>query len=373
MRLKPVGLCAGLLAASIHKFVSLLPHFKFKFAFLLIVIAGIHPGIVRAQTEAIIYTVSYVEDSKTYYQITDPLHDFTIADQVKLMPEITRDSVIREMYRDNKFQITVYHLENNMFEDWMTQPGKTVIEETKVELFDKDGSLITSMPHTEKYKEKYQDLQNYLNINNEDVIPSFIYLEGSTKELLNQAGFLQTDLGNNYIKYTKDSIELMFNDEKHINELIVFHGDGTFNYSIRKGFKFNELEQLVPLYRVEKRWDGRFPAQCVQRLKIIQYPYYVIAQSEIDPRAKLAENKTTGGAIGFVPNPAITKIVISIPACETKFHIVIYDNAGRSVYRNSIDAGLHEFVADVESLDPGVYVIRIFNDVKTFSETFIKN
>ena len=374
MRLDYISLPMRRLVSWMRNYVSILPPFKFRLCSLFILLVGIHTKVVRAQTDQINYTITYVADSKTYYQFTDSLAGFNIADQVKLLPEIVKDSVIREVYKSNKFKVTVHHLENNMFEEWMTQPGKTIIDAGKMTLYAKDGSVILSKPHSKKYKQKYSEVKNFLTENNEDIIPAYVYLTTALKNVLADSGYSVTELEDDYKKYNKDSIELIFNDQYHTNELIIYNSDGKFNFSVKKGFKYNYMGQLVPSYRIEKKSDERFGEHCVLQMKIIEYPYYIIRKSKENNRIDYPGNSLENEiAVTFFPNPVIDKLSIFVPGSADNLHLKIYDNTGRVVYENIIEKGVTELIVDLSSEQTGIYYIQVFNDKIVFTESFVKN
>ena len=372
MKLIAMDLHADLEVSRRHKIVLRFPPEKFRILFLLLIWIGLQNQIVFPQG-AIKSSISYVTETKVIYRISDSLHVFSIAEKVKLLPEITRDSIVRLVYTNNDLKTTIHHLDNNQFEDWMSRPVKTIIDKSRIKVYDRFGNLMLNKTHSVMYKSNYNGLKNYLTTNSLDVVPDFIQLTATLKQEMLDSGFVYSNLGDGYLKFVKDSLELIFNNNKRSNELRMYFADGTLNYSIKKGYKLNPEGKVVPSYSMEKKWDDRFPGNCVQQYKIVEYPVYTI--TNYGP-GKWEDGVWVGEGdhrVILFPNPAHNSIKVILPAMADGLNINIFDNTGHLIFENVIISDVTEFNVDISSFERGMYVIVMFNDAVDYSESFVKN
>jgi len=317
------------------------------------------------------YTVTYVEASKTVYKITDSVEAYSIAEKVKLLPEITRDSVIKQVYTNNDIKTTIFHLENNSYEDWQTKPYKTIIDKSRIKIYNAAGAIILNELHSTKYKNANSQLKSFLTTKSDDIIPDFVFLTATMKTDFTSNGFTQTNIGGGTFKYQKDSLIIYFNNSKRLNEFQLYKTDGTLKYAVKKAFVLNSYAQIVPSAEVRSRVDTRFPGSCVQEMQIIEYPYFKITMAA--PGKIGGEGETDSPAIEVNPNPATANILINIPTAENNQQVVIYDNVGRKVNEFTVAPGEYELNVDISKFESGIYYIQlIYNDV-VLTNSFVKN
>ncbi len=317
------------------------------------------------------YTVTYVAESKTVYKITDSVEAYSIAEKVKLLPEITRDSVIKQVYTNNDIKTTIFHFENNSYEDWQTKPYKTIIDKTRIKIYNAAGGLILNELHSAKYKSANSQLKSFLTTNSNDIIPDFVYLTATMKTDFTNNGFTQTNLGGGTFKYEKDSLIVYFNNSKRLNEFQLYKTDGTLKYAVKKAFVSNSYAQIVPSAEVRTRVDTRFPGSCVQEMQIIEYPYYKITMAVPGKQGEVAEAESP--AIEISPNPATANILINIPPLNDNQVVSVYDNIGRKLNEFNVAPGEYELNIDISQYENGIYYIHLlYNDV-VLTNTFVKN
>ncbi len=326
------------------------------------------PGLLNSQG-VIKSSITYVEESKVYYQYNDSLGSFSIQDKVKLLPEITKDSVIRLVYANSDLKTTFFHLENNQFESWMKIPKKTIIDKSSVRVYDRFGTVLINQVHSAKYKHNYSALKSYANTNHVDFVPDFLALTNTLKQEMLDSGFVMSNLGSGYYKFSKDSVQLIFNNSLRSNELLLFKNDGTFKYSIKKGYIQNVRGQIVPSYIVEKKWDPRFPGNCVKQVSIKEYPYYTITNF----LGKFSSEESFVGDIIIYPNPASEVITIALPEASDNFLLTLFDNLGRIVYTEQNRDFISELTLDISHFENGVYVLQIKNDAVFYTKSFVKS
>ncbi len=359
----------------VHRMLELILRFppeKLKLFYLMIIYVILQTNILQGQG-TVKSSINYVTETTVFYLISDSLNAFSITEKVNLLPEITKDSIVRLVYTNNDLKTTIYHQENNQYEAWMTKPVKTIIDKSRIKVYDRFGNLILNKLHSNLYKSNYSALKNYLTVHSVDVVPDFIQLTTTLKQEMLDSGFIYSNLGSGYIKFVRDSMEMIFNNTNRSNELIMYKSDGTFNYSVKKGFRLNAAGKVVPSYSIEKNWDRRFPVNCVQEYKIVEYPSYTI--TNFGP-GKFAEEEEEFGNVDRIlvtPNPAHNFIKVLLPQSALNLKLYIYDNTGRKILENSIMNGVTEFTVNINSLERGIYVLKLIGENVTYSESFIKN
>ncbi len=367
-----IGLHAGHPANRNLKFILRYPPEKIKTFFLLLIFILLQFKIAEGQG-TIKSSINFVKDSKVYYLISDSLSAFSITEKVNLMPEITTDSIVHLVYTNNDLKTTIYHLENYQYEAWMTKPVKTIIDKSRIKVYDRFGNLILNKLHSNMYKSNYSVLKNYLTAHSVDLVPDFIQLTATLKQEMLDSGFIYSNLGSGYLKFVKDSMELIFNNSKRSNEMIMYRSDGSFNYSVKKGFRLNAAGKVVPSYSIEKKWDDRFPVNCVQEYKIVEYPSYTITNYGPGKFAEEEEETVIEDRISLAPNPAYNYIKIVLPANSSELKLYIFDNTGRQILENSIMNGVTEFNININSFEKGIYIIKLIGVSVNYSESFVKN
>lgn len=343
-----------------------------KTFFLLVTFLMLHVKIVHAQG-AVKSSINYVKETKVFYLISDSLNAFSITGKVNLLPEYTKDSIVNLVYTNNDLKTTIFHQDNSQYEEWMTKPSKTIIDKSRIKVYDRFGHLIVNKLHSTMYKSNYSTLKNYLTVHSLDVVPDFLQLTTALKQEMLDSGFVYTNLGSGYLKFVKDSMELIFNNSKRSNELIMYHGDGTFNYSVKKGFRLNAAGKIVPSYSIEKTWDARFPENCVQEFKIIEYLSYNITNYGPGKFTEEEDEIIVDNRINIYPNPAHNFIKVMLPEISSGLHVYIFDNTGKQLLENAIMDGVSEFNININAFDRGIYVLKLISESVNYSETFVKN
>ena len=374
MKLLAIGLYSNHPANRNLEIILRYPPEKFKTLFLLLTFLILQFKISNGHG-TIKSSINYVTETKVFYLISDSINAFSITEKVNLLPEITRDSIVRLVYTNNDLKTTIYHQENNLYEAWMTKPVKTIIDKSRIKVYDRFNHLLVNELHSSMYRSNYNAIKNYLTEHSADIIPDFIQLTATLKREMLDSGFVYSNVGSGYNKFTRDSMEMIFNNAKRSNELIMYKSDGTFNYSIKKGFRMNAAGKIVPSYTIEKKWDDRFPANCVQEYKIVQYPSYTFTNYGPGKFAEEEDEEAVEDVdrINLSPNPAHNFIKVWLPESASGLKLYVYDNTGRLKLENPIIDGVTEFNVNISSFDRGIYILKLIGDTVNYSETFIKN
>lgn len=350
---------------------ELIPAKLFRFA-LLFILFFIN-GILIAQTQ-LKYRVQFRRDERVYFAITDTSKKFTGPEMVQLRNQVFVDSIIREVTKTNDITTTKYHFVNSMFEDWNTQPAKSVIDKNKIALYGSDNSLLLSVPHSSKYLKTHKSLKTMLTSDGEDIIPTFPFVDESAIDSLVAIGYEYTNLGSDGARFIKDTIELNINNKKLTTFFRINSADGSEIASWLSGFIKNSDDQIVPSYRISKTWDDRFPDFCVQKTDIIDYENYKVTYF-----AKIREAGDDVLEVGnfeliIHPNPVddvlnifLTKDVFEFATLE------IMDIRGKIYLSQNFSELEQDVIIPVKDLNAGIYFIRITGDNEEIYKPFYKN
>lgn len=346
----------------------------FKLLLLFIVfISGLHEKVIRAQG-ALKYTITYVAETRYQYNITDSVEAFSIPEQVNLMPHFERDSIIKQVYTNNDIKTTMFHQVNTRFPSYFKRPGKTIIDKSRVKMFDTAGVLMLNKPHSNAYKSLNSQLKSYLTTNSDDIIPTFVYLSPSMKTSLTANGFTMTNLGDGHFRFVKDSITLYYNNSLRINEIILYHTDGSLKYARKRTFKTNSYGVIVPGLEIVTVKDKRFDTDCVNEVRITDYVYYHYTMA--GPGGKYEDEDMSDDeplTIEVIPNPAVSDIIVNVPVSDKTQPIRVFDNVGRLVYETLVEANAYEVRINIKAFETGVYYVQLQHTEGLITQSFIKN
>ncbi len=347
---------------------------KHLFSIVFIVFIWGNADYVFAQG-AVKYSITYVTESKTTYQTNDSLNTFTIEEQLQLMPVTTRDSIIKLVYTNNDIKTTIYHQVNTGFPEWATKPAKTIIDKTRIKVYDDHGALMINQAHSAKFKSKNNQLKSFLTTNSFDIIPDYVYLSPTMKTDFTARGFEMTNLGDGTFRFVKDSVTLYYNNSRRTNELVLKAEDGTTRLGIKRAFQTNVRGVIVPAFEIKTKKTDSFAGHCVNEVAYTNYLYYDYTtfaggKWEDEDESSVDDEPLE---LQVSPNPANTIITIQIPIAANTQTLNLYDNTGKMVYQSVIEAGEFEIQIDITHLESGIYYAQLQHSEALITTSFIKN
>ncbi len=347
---------------------------KHLFSIVFIVFIWGNADYVFAQG-AVKYSITYVTESKTTYQTNDSLNTFTIEEQLQLMPVTTRDSIIKLVYTNNDIKTTIYHQVNTGFPEWATKPAKTIIDKTRIKVYDDHGALMINQAHSAKFKSKNNQLKSFLTTNSFDIIPDYVYLSPTMKTDFTARGFAMTNLGDGTFRFVKDSVTLYYNNSRRTNELVLKAEDGTTRLGIKRAFQTNVRGVIVPAFEIKTKKADSFAGHCVNEVAYTNYVYYDYTtfaggKWEDEDESSVDDEPLE---LQVSPNPANTIITIQIPIAANTQTLNLYDNTGKMVYQSVIEAGEFEIQIDITHLESGIYYAQLQHSEALITTSFIKN
>lgn len=325
--------------------------------------------LLFAQGATLQYEVKYVQKTETYFVRTDLNWEPTQADIIQMLPIIIRDSIIEQVTAANDIKSTIYHLENNQMEEWMTQPAKTVIDKLRLRSYDAANNLLTDQPHSTTYLNSYNALKDTMTVNDLDIIPDFPFLSTKVKQDYLFAGYTMTKLPGGATQFASDTMVVIFNNKKYTVETRKLDESGAIVYYKKLGFMKNASAQLVPSFIVVREQDLRFPPGLVYKVKITTYTDYTIFPG---PAWRSAPPTDTEEVFVLYPNPTSNELILEWSGSfEDQVHMEIVSSTGVTVIRNNY-LSTPTVQLDVSSLTPGMYMVILGNENATIQEKFVK-
>lgn len=328
---------------------------------------------LNAQTQ-LKYRIQYRRDERIYFAVTDTSKHFTGPEMVKLRNQVFIDSIIRDVAKTNDITTTKYHIKNSMFENWNTQPSKSVIDKTKISLYDSGNNLLISTPHSAAYFKNYKDLKSRLTAEKDDIIPTFPFINASGIDSMISLGYSYTDLGSDGADFKKDSVEININNYKLTTSYRVKRADGSEMGSWQAGFIKNPDGQIVPSYRISKTWDNRFEDFCVQQISVIDYENYKITY--FTKKRESGDDALEVGNFEMIihPNPVNDelKLFLTKDVFESA-ELQIMDMRGNILMSQNFSEFEQELTIPVADLSAGIYFVRIIGDNEEIYKPFYKN
>jgi hypothetical protein len=321
----------------------------------------------------LLYTMYYVADRTTMYVYPDSLQSYVIHEQIALLPVHQRDSVIRMVYTNKDVKNITYHQVDSRFEDWMTRPAKSIIDKKSVKLYNSSGALILSQPHTADYKSLYADLKTQMTVLSTDLIPDYVQLTNTLKSNLIANGFVMTNMGGGTYKFIKDSVEVRYNNARKMNELRLYHADGSLKYAVLRDFAVNSFGQTTPVLIQERKPDARFPGSCVEEVVTTQYPTYYMTYGGVGREEDGAEEPQD--AISIMPNPVGSNTLIIYPVISDTHAtamLEVFDITGQSIMRIGVDPAAGSYHLNMELLPQGAYILKFTCGAIVLESQFMK-
>jgi hypothetical protein len=324
---------------------------------------------VFAQGATMKYELKYVQKKETYYVRTDVNWEPTQADIINMLPVIIRDSIIEQVTATNDIKSTIYHLENNQWEDWMTQPAKTVVDKVRVRSYDAANLLLTDQVHSAAYLQNYNALKDTMTVNDLDIIPDFPFLSTKVKQDYLFAGYTMTKLPGGDTQFASDTMVVVFNNKKYTVETRKLDETGAIIYYKKLGFKKNASAQLVPSFILVREQDLRFPPGLVYKVHITTYTNYTIFPG---PAWRAAPMEDTEEVFVLYPNPVTDHLLLEWSGSfEDHVNSEVVSSTGTTVLRNRYQ-GTPTAQLDVSDLASGIYIVTISNENATIQEKFVK-
>lgn len=321
------------------------------------------------KTASVKYQVQYIEETRTYYHVDSPelLHN---TDIVKIRNTDVIDSIIRNVFSNNDITTTIYSLKDTRREDWMPHPWKTVIDKSKTEVYGDSGQLLLSLPHSTKYLNGYNKLKKDLTANDGELIPTFPFLTPALKETLIDSGFIMTNLPYGSKQFTRDSVELIFNNNK-LSALVNVYSNGNLYYSFMQTFRVNADGQTVPSFKVEKSMTDIIPGRSIQKVVVTSYPFYDIP---IYNGGREADAVPDFSGMQAYPNPAGAYINLAFNnLTEGKVLLTVMNSGGQVLVSASENISGGRLQLNTSDFPAGIYLVHVTGSGKSYTTTFSKN
>lgn len=313
------------------------------------------------------YTIIKVEERTTTYEFPDSIASYPIVQRSSLLQRFSRDSIVLNVYANSDIKRTTYHQQNTDFEDWMRRPYKSVIDKKMFKAYSATGTLLLSSIHSLEYKSLNNTLKSHMGSTYQDLNVDYVQLTGALKSGLVAEGFVMTNLGGGTFQFVKDSVELIYNNTRKSNHMILRKADGSVKYELLRDFRINDLGQTVIAESVQKYPDPRFPDACVLTVVHVHYPYYKIVTGIV----REANTLESDWQFDVYPVPADQYFTVEWPETETATTLTIYAADGSVKFSQLCTVETLNAQVSVGDWPSGLYIVQMKNAQQEFNQSII--
>lgn len=315
--------------------------------------------------------VKHQETVSTFLTI-DSSASLTALDKSQLR-STSEIKIIEKYYTlDNNMPITLIEkLESKgIYEKWMKQPAKILIDATGVTSFDSLGGVMQSVPHTDKYLEIASHRER-------NIFHSFLEINNDHLGALQEQGYEIDVLSDGSVEVGGQKGKLVYDETKKIQEITRNDENGepisviTTKYITVKSIdpQHPNAEDVIPVYSKEVLKKVLPSGVCGQLIRIRHFENYEIENgSQTALRySKTEQNKKKSNEILVYPNPVSDYLNI-LDYDESKSAISIYNLQGE-IIRTLITSKQN---IDISELPKGIYLIAIQSGGEKTISKFIK-
>ncbi len=276
--------------------------------------------------------------------------------------------------RDFERSSIVEYISSDRHNEWDEEPGKLVITSEKSTLYNKEGSEISELPHSEAYLDLESSIKQGLI--EEGFTPMLPFPEFSSLpvEELENEGYYVEETPQGY-RIFGDSEEYIYNAQEKTR--IYNHTVEEFGspYYIYEAFNTSSQGYLIPAYQRSMTRINSLNGACLVKIESAAYRDY---QIYFDPSTVKTQETGNEMASDFniYPNPASESIQIEYvgndPSSED-YSIRIANQTGETLLEQ---AGLSPSVVediDISSIPDGYYIIHFHIDDQPLTKNLFKN
>ena len=311
-------------------------------------------------------TTNYVRCAKGEERL---LNDF---DQIGMKKIEEEDSYTIKILANNDRETTISHIKTNRFPLSAKVAAKTVIDKKGVKTYDKEGNLLTNIPHSAKALESYKVIKSLTEQNPFQNIPQFRRMRNDEMAELRGHGVKIKSYPDGKIHIRNNNKEVLYDSVNKIVENREFEGKD-LSYSLQQKFQTNRSGMTVPIYKREinmKRNDNGKRMWHFKEENIANYNVNIPVQGRSNDESTNSEKE---GEFRIYPNPTSKELWVQIPLSIYKesSQIVITDMLGQTVYQSKAQYSLQSI--NVEKLKVGVYFLQLKSEAGSkLIQRFIK-
>ena len=73
------------------------------------------------------------------------------------------------------------------------------------------------------------------------------------------------------------------------------------------------------------------------------------------------------------PNPCADEVLVDFPTTHSEAQVRLYDGSGKLIYDRVIDAGVNTISLNTGALEPGLYIVTLYNGEAILTAYLVKN
>lgn len=314
---------------------------------------------IHAQNGHVKCVISYDTKTTNYVRCAKGeeglLNDF---DRIGMRKIEEEDSYTIKILANNDRETTISHIKSNRFPSSAKVAAKTVIDKKGVKTYDKEGNLLTNIPHSPKALESYKVVKSLTEQNVFQNVPEFRRMRNDQMSDLRDRGVKVKSYSDGKIHIRNNNKEVLYDSVNKVVENREFEGKD-LSYSLQQKFQTNRSGMTVPMYNREinmkKNERGRRMWHFTEQ-NIANYNVSIPVQGRSNSEST---NSQQEGEFRIYPNPTSKELWVQIPLSIYKEspQIVITDMLGQAVYQSKAQYSLQSI--NVEKLNVGVYFLQV--------------
>ncbi len=177
-------------------------------------------------------TTNYVRCAKGEERL---LNEF---DRIGMRKIEEEDSYTIKILANNDRETTISHIKTNRFPSWITVTAKTVIDKNGVKTYDRDGKLLTNIPHSPKALESYNAVKDLAAQNSFQNVPEFRRMRNDEMAELRGHGVKIKNYPDGKIHIRDNDKEVLYDSLNKVIENRQFEGKDLV-FSLQQKFQTN--------------------------------------------------------------------------------------------------------------------------------------
>lgn len=330
------------------------------YGFLLIATISIGQGIEIPEYEQ---RLQYTEFETEYYVLNEKdLDNVALSDKVKLK-ELKYEREFDQLMNQEEERTTIITQVNSegVFEDWMEEPERILIDKDGVSLYSFKGKRINRIEHAPAYLELAKN-------ESKDLLPTFIIPSREQLMKMENAGMEIVELENNFIQITFKSKQVIYNPDLLYMEKNDLNENGDVMHSIK-----TEFMQLPSGELVFERVRESTVESLKNNIRAEHVFVRLFSDYKLEDRSIKKKSVQNDKHLSIISNVDQSKALLKYTPFSdgSSSTLTIYNTTGRVVKSIQIEnSGINE--VDINDLSKGVYIIHIQSGGKTVAEKFVK-
>ena len=330
------------------------------------------PKVHSQDPGVMLYEESLITESVSF-RLPDSIESerYTEQDWVMLSAneEVRRET--RTIHKDGSEDYSILIQESSQAKEWEHIPLQIISDEDGLNLFNGDGLLLESIPHSDLYRGLQDSLEQFRVEEGIPVMTHLPYLEDLDQEMLQSAGVVVTGDSKHFqIKSVSGEVEV--NHKYRYLKKWRFQREYGIPFYEYTSYAITDQGFLVPKFRKQLQLEQTYSGYCVEKVQTWQQDqlaYYVSPEHALIDVSENGEDVFT-----HYPNPVIDVLTLEAvtPSSGRTYSVFIYNTLYDLVFQKHGLSYRSAQTLDLTALPSGYYTLRIHHGQKNYSFKIFK-